>query len=500
MQGSPLRAWLRLIALFSLLFLPLSVSLAIVQPTYAQSAGDQRLETEYFTIYYPSGEEEAAEWYAGFADDVNTAVAEMLGQEPVSGLTLRIYATEADYIAANPAAEQHAGILAHAIPDQLEVGVAVERLRQVEPEIARQSFRHEMTHIVAGVLSNQRLPIGFQEALAQYNELSTRRAQEAVQSLKNAEDQGAPLLAWFALNDRATFMAQPDLAYPESYSMMAFLAEKYGMGTFGRFLENLSDGSNVGNNWSRAFRSAYRKSLPEIEQEWREYLPTFLKDGWQTNVLAAYDLSPGVALYEAGHFDEAKEHFAKSKALYEDLGREERAQAASDYLDKAEAATQADREAVQARQALESYDYRTALEGAKEASASFTTLALTEHSDLAMETATLAQRGLEAIALLESARGRLNTFDVPGARAEARQAGQTFAELGDTAHAQEANSLVAGVSSVLLTAGWGALTAGMLAVLVGAYVVVLRPRRRRLAPVPARVEVDPIREENASWL
>ena len=72
--------------------------------------------------------EASAQWYAGFADDVNASVCEMLGNDPITGLTLHIYATEADYIAANPVAADHAGIMAHAIPGKLEIGVAVERL------------------------------------------------------------------------------------------------------------------------------------------------------------------------------------------------------------------------------------------------------------------------------------------------------------------------------------------------------------------------------------
>src|SRR4051794_26749460 len=145
--------------------------------TWAADSADQQISTRYFTIIYPAGEEVTATWYAGFVDDVDTAVSELLGSDPVSGLTLHIYATEAEYQAANPLAEIHPDILAHAIPDRKEVGVAVERLREQAPELARVSFRHEMTHVVAGALSNQNLPIDFQEGLAQYNELSRDRAE-----------------------------------------------------------------------------------------------------------------------------------------------------------------------------------------------------------------------------------------------------------------------------------------------------------------------------------
>src|SRR5947209_3937586 len=168
-----LHSWPRLIALLLLLVGSL--------PQAAQAAPPaRRLDTHYFTIFYPPGEEQTAQWYAGFADEMDVAVSEMLGADPVSGITLDIYATEAEYQQANPAAGLLPGILAHAIPEQKEVGVAVERLRQQPQPLARQSFRHEMTHIVAGALTNNHLPVGFNEGLAQYNELSTDRAQEVV--------------------------------------------------------------------------------------------------------------------------------------------------------------------------------------------------------------------------------------------------------------------------------------------------------------------------------
>ena len=88
MQAPPARSRLRLLALFLLLPLVALAQLHLPQPTFAQSSGEQpRLETEYFTIFYPEGEEDAASWYASFADDVNVAVAEMLGEKAVTGLT-----------------------------------------------------------------------------------------------------------------------------------------------------------------------------------------------------------------------------------------------------------------------------------------------------------------------------------------------------------------------------------------------------------------------------
>lgn len=484
MQHSLLRVRLHLPALFLLV---LSLSVVLTGHAHAQSSPDQQLKTKYFTIFYPKGEEDTASWYASFADDVSAAVSEMLGQEPVAGLTLRIYTTEAEYIAANPAAGDEPGIMAHAVPSELEVGVAVERLRQVEPNVARESFRHEMTHIVAGALSKQNLPIGFQEALAQYNELSTSRAQESMSFLKSALASKVALMSWEDLNDPGVFMQSAALGYPESYSVMAFLADKYGMGAFGRFMSDLSEGIS----WKSALQDAYEKPVTALEAEWREYLPTFLKDGWQQNLLTAYDLSPGVAFYDAGHFTEAREHFTKSQKLYADLGRAERADAAAALLAKAEKAEGALNLAGEARKSLEAYGYAVAHSKATDAVQTFTELDLPTQVEPAKETLGLAQEGLDAIAMLTTANDHLNNLDLPGARSEARYASETFAKLGDTVRAAEANKIVSSLSLAFTLVGLATAGIGLLALLGGGYAMV-RARRAASLRLPG--------EESASWL
>jgi hypothetical protein len=478
MQAELRRSMRRLFhSLFLLIVVPATLVLpAQVGRAYAQSSTEEKtLETSYFTIIYPVGEEASAEWYAGFADDVNEAVCEMLGSSPISGLTLHIYATEADYIAANPMAGEHAGIMAHAIPGELEIGVAVERLRLVQPEIARESFRHEMTHIIAAELSGQALPIGFQEGLAQYNELSVRRAQESAQALRNAQDGNIPFLSWSELNDRALFSGNPDLAYPQSYSVMAFLVERYGMDDYSRFLVALKEDTEL----PRALLNIYGQTERRLEEYWREWLPNFLLDGWQTNLLLYYDLSPGVALYEAGQFEEAAAHFTRSQELYFQLGRMNRAAHAGEYLDKARRAGQAEGAAAEARAALEAYDYGAAREGAQGAKATFSELGLSTHADAVDQTLRLAQKGMGAVESLDGARRKAGEFNLPGARADARAAGEAFGELGDTGRASQALSLVADLSRYTMYVGAAVLAAGLGVVAVGA-VVALRRRRQAI--------------------
>ena len=74
MQLPSLRVRWPLLA-FIFLFV-LSTAAVLPRHALAQTSSEQKLETKYFTIYYPQGEEETASWYASFADDVSAAVSE----------------------------------------------------------------------------------------------------------------------------------------------------------------------------------------------------------------------------------------------------------------------------------------------------------------------------------------------------------------------------------------------------------------------------------------
>lgn len=477
------RAWLPLGLLLVLL-----LALASAPRVYGQ-AGQSELSTKYFSIYYPAGEEKSARWYADFADNVDTEVSDLLGSAPVQGLVLRIYSTEAEYLQANPLAEIHPGILAHAIPERKEIGVAVERLRQQPPELARESFRHEMTHIVAGFISGQNLPVGFQEGLAQYNELSATRAEDVVKVLADAQNKGQSLLSWSELNDRPTFADRLDIAYPETYTVMAFLADHFGMGKYSVFLEGLRDGKT----WPDALQSAYGESLDQLQSEWQDYLPGFFTDGWQQNLLSAYDMAPAIALYDAGHFAEAVQSFTRSEKLYSDLGKQAKASEAATRLASARTAAAARETADSASRAVAGHDYATAWTQALEAYRAFGGINLIGQQKYAHDVLGMAAQGMAASATLDRIRGSLHLVDYSQAQSDLTQAGQTLATLGDTGGVDEANSLMQQMWFIQRLAGVFVLGGGAFIATLGVLFSVFRSSRNRPAD-------KLVREENAPWL
>ncbi len=482
LHGSNVRAIFS--ALFLLLFV-LSPARAL-----AQRSDVKVLSTKYFTIYYPPAEEKSAAWYGGFADEVNEAVADLLGSEPVQGMKLLIFNTESEYGQANPMAELHPGIMAHAIPEQREIGVAVERLRQVPPEIARESFRHEVTHIIAGHLTNHTLPVGFQEGLAQYNELSITRGQEVANMLRQIKAKGDPLLTWDELNDGETFRRVVEVGYPQSYSVMHFLAETYGMSTFARMMDNLRDGADLHDSiaW------AYSKTGQQLEQEWLEWLPGFLDTGWRTNLFMAYDLAPAEALYEAGRFQEAEEQFALSEKLYRDLGKVEKANEIATMRENSRQAYAANDLVGQATESLRAHDYAQAFNYATQARSTYDNLHLDGKETRAAETAQLAQRGVDALAQLDQAKKHLSGWNLPAAELSARSAADAFVALGDDQRVAEVNGILSSTWQYRRLAGFGALGLGVLALAVGAMAVVRAQKRSNLT------RQRPYVEENRSWL
>src|SRR6185436_19760481 len=144
------------------------------------------------------------------------------GVEPRAGIVITLYGDDDAYAEDNPAAAEEEGILGHANPVAGEIGIGVARLRDKTEATRRDSLRHELTHVILGDLSNQRLPIGFQEGIAQYLERDPEQRRRFATTLRKAAEAGQ-LLHFVDLNRQRPFLAQAGIAYPESYAMAVFL-------------------------------------------------------------------------------------------------------------------------------------------------------------------------------------------------------------------------------------------------------------------------------------
>ncbi|MBC8162428.1 MAG: hypothetical protein H7Z42_14555, partial [Roseiflexaceae bacterium] len=278
--------------LLALLVLPL--------PALAQREEWQELRTSRFAILYTSGEAQTAERYASFVDSIYDETAAIFGHRAATPLTLRLYPTWESYTSVNPLARNLPGIVAHADYQRHEVVVVVSQTAsQTETEV-QNNVRHELTHIVASDLSQDRLNVVFQEAIAQYVEHAAPELEQRVALLQRAFDQDT-LLRWSDLSDRDTFYTHAQISYPQSLSIGAYLIETYSFASFRDFITTSAQSSG----YRSALERTYSVSADQLERDWRAWLPTYLAGGYRRNAITAYDLSRAEQLLGEARYAEA---------------------------------------------------------------------------------------------------------------------------------------------------------------------------------------------------
>jgi hypothetical protein len=413
------------------------LALGALTPARAARAQAQEpgvITTRYTSIRYAAGEQALAAWYASFVDDMDASVSALLGADPLTGLIIRITPTPRQFrftdssFPINPSAVGGA----HLQVGRREIDAAANELHAQTPAEAQQNFRHELTRAIARSVSNNYLPFPVLEGLAQYNELAPERGKSAADALA-ADPRTQAAGAWVSISE--------EMLIPTGYSFVAFLLERDGLPAFDRYLASMRTDHE---DFLAAAAAAYSKPVSDLESEWRAWLPGFLNGGWQRNVLSAYDLAPGRALYAAGAFAAARDHFAQTARLYTDLGRPELAAAATRERDRAAAAATADGQTAAARQALARGDYAAAARSAAAAESAFAGLGAAPYRAEAHTLAAQAARGAGAQGRLAEARRLLTwpTLDPPAAAAAAQDAGASFAALGDAAGVAAVNALL----------------------------------------------------------
>jgi hypothetical protein len=185
--------------------------------------------------------------------------------------------------------------------------------------------------------------------------------------------------------------------------------------------------------------------------------------------------------------------------LYRDLDRQVRAGEAAGYREKAEQAVNAGDLVSRARKSLETHNYDAARRNANEAAQAYNALSLDTRREQARTLSQLAGRGMSALAALQRAREHRQVFNLPQAQAEALQAGEAFAALGDAPRVAEANQVLSELWQWKRLAGLAALGAGAASVLLGVFSALRFRKRealRRLAASAANRQL----KEDPSWL
>ena len=140
---------------------------------------------------------------------------------------------------------------------------------QLDQATVRGILFHEYTHALIYDLGGGRCPLWMNEGLAEYE--GRTQAPRPLLLLKKAHDRQA-LVPWLELSEHISMSLPAEevgLAYEQSYSMVTYLAERYGFWRFRRLLKAFAEGVE----WPAAMEAEYRMKLSRLEARWLEWLP-----------------------------------------------------------------------------------------------------------------------------------------------------------------------------------------------------------------------------------
>jgi hypothetical protein len=431
-----------------------------VAPVYAQEDTWTELATENFTIIYAPGHEAEAEAYAGFIDDIYEEIATTFEHRASTPVTLRLFPSFESYYEVNPLARNMQGIVAHADFRHRTLAVVLPQTEQQTPDEIQNNIRHELTHLVASELSNNRLNTGFQEGIAQYLEIPTAETERKM-ILLNRSYEDNRLLDWSSFDDRNTIYGNPEQSYPQSLSVVTFLIENYGFEQFRAFLIN----SGENNGYRSTLEQTYGLPASDLEQQWQEWLPSFLDGSYETAPPPTYNLEYPRTLIEAGRYAEAEAALDKTIARLEETSQEELLGEAEELLTKSRDGQSATQMATEAREALQAGNYERAEQLVDRARAAYAALGDDQQQRVLEVYAARAERGIKANEQLDEASEQARTLRFPEARANADAAAAEFARLGDTARRDEAVELRQSLNGIQYLAGITLVTLGMLGII-----------------------------------
>lgn len=339
----------------------------------------RELETENFLIVYAESVYDEnnepvpcscgiseADRYAAFIDNIYRDMVAIFETELQTPVNLRLFPTEESYYEVNPLAERLTGVIAHALNSREEIAIAVPRTTSLSDEELVNNIRHEMTHLFASLLSDGKLKAGFQEGIAQYLEKPLAQDSYGPALLQEAFRQSR-LLSWADLDDARRVYSDPQVAYPQTLSVVSFLVDRYGVASLLNFMRASAEEPG----YRSALEVAYGKPADELEAEWRAYLPQYFEGRWQINALYTYDLGRVRKLVEKGVFTDAETEITDIIALLETTSQHEILAEAESLLARAHQGRVAAALADEARTALSDGDYSLAIEKGQAALAAY---------------------------------------------------------------------------------------------------------------------------------
>lgn len=353
---------------------------------------------------------------------------------------------------------------AWAAPDGRSGVVAVEPFLALSPIEADNILRNLLSRGFMRQASDGRLHPALVNGIARYVERPIPAKQARLGSLVQGLDQAGTRPTIGVVLGRETLGLDPETATAVHYSLVAFIAERYGVAS----LQTLVQAFATQPDWEQALPSVLGQSIEELDAAWADFLPRWFASGWRDNAVSAFDLSRAQSLFERGAYEAASAEASRSQQLFNALGDQPMLSRVEGLLAQSAVGLQADGTMADVQASLEAHDYERATALLDEAERLYGQLPESHRPADAIATyRSIATRGLEAVAQLSGAKANADSWlGVRQTRADALGAGEEFAYLGDADRLGDANGLVRsldrrlerlvlGLAAVsLLTAAW----------------------------------------------
>ncbi len=431
----------------------------------AGAAGDEWREerTEHFIVLCRAGDEPQAEAVRLSIEEIYGDLRSAFGAQLDHPITVRLYPSVDEYLAANPLAVEVDGVLAQSHRGRREIGIALRPDPAAGGRSSENDVRYGIGHLFIYRLSDGRMPSGLQEGLASYLLRPEEGQAGGVARLREAWRRDS-LFTWSDIAGPGSEYLDPPLSYPQALSIYHFLVEQRGFPAVVDFVRAVA----AEPSWREAMEVAFDTTADDLESLWQAWLPAYLDGGWRFHALYARDLSTARALIDAGNHESAIAHLTSALALLT-VDDPELAAEARELLDVAEAAGRGRALLDEARELLSAAEYQAAAHAAAESLAQ-----LAQNDDqvqIAEEVLERARLGVEARSSLESA-ANLPPWRVTEARSLADEAAAAFTKLGNVVEAARAREVRAHLDSRQAPAGWAML-------LLGTTLLVRNVHRRR---------------------
>ncbi len=240
----------------------------LASPLFSETEPPGFLETAHFRIFYSDKDQRLAEALSKKAETIYNEVVGDIGVAPRAGIHVYLEHTHEAFRRRQPqrdkAPEWAVGL---AYPAQNLIILKAPAAALYGTADPFRTFRHELAHLTLHqALSGVLVPKWLSEGLAMYEAREWTLRTTAVISALTLKKAFIPLAA--LTHEFPVAFGEAEAAYAESFSMVAYLLNRYGRESFHEFIRQVQAGRTI----SQSTQAAFGLSFYDLEQRWHRYL------------------------------------------------------------------------------------------------------------------------------------------------------------------------------------------------------------------------------------